>query len=218
MLQQGAGNAYLPLFQQSGFGPKPTPIKVTIRDYQPGDKLSVMKIVQSGFLEQAPYVKEQSAIQEYLDKNLEPYLKKIAASPRNRFNRRFWVAEYEGSVIGCVGVQPCPNAKVTDKNGISLCLMAVDKKFRSRHVGRQLIAQVQNHCLQHSIVNLHLAVPEFAHSLRAFFEPFGFKATGKKSAFNLNWLEFSAQPIKPQHELKKKKKRRKKRTAHAGRH
>lgn len=217
MLEQDARKAYLPLLASYGLTPKP-PVTVHIREYQSSDYRDVSDMVKKGLMEHAGNVRLQGAMEEYIEKSAEHALKKAAASPRVRFNRRLWVAEFEGQVVGCIGIKPTGIGSRSDKDCVLLYQLSVHQAYRRRHIGTQLMDAVHAHCVKEEIKNICLSVPAIAKSANAFFKHCRFKQTGQAKAYNLDWAEFSAQVIKPELEPSKKKKRRRRRAAKSGRH
>ncbi len=66
-----------------------------------------------------------------------PELRAIATAFAAR-DGHFWVAEAEGSVVGCIGVAPAP-----DKAGVELLKLYVDSAMRGRGLGRRLVGLVE---------------------------------------------------------------------------
>lgn len=66
-----------------------------------------------------------------------PELRAIATYFAGR-DGKFWIAEAEGSVTGCIGVAPAP-----DSAGVELLKLYVDSAMRGRGVGRRLVGLVE---------------------------------------------------------------------------
>ena len=71
-----------------------------------------------------------------------PELRAIATYFARR-DGRFWVAESEGSVTGCIGVAPAP-----DPTGVELLKLYVDSAMRGRGLGGRLVGVVEEEAAQ----------------------------------------------------------------------
>ncbi len=66
-----------------------------------------------------------------------PELRAIASYANSR-DGRFWIAEVDGAVVGCIGVAPAPNP-----DGVELLKLYVDGAMRGRGLGGRLVGLVE---------------------------------------------------------------------------
>ncbi len=81
----------------------------------------------------------------------------------------FWVAEYEGQVIGMIGVQK------TDENAAEIRRLRVGEDFRRQGVGALLMEQALGFCQGHGYLKIILDVRIERSPAIALFEKFGFQ-------------------------------------------
>lgn len=96
----------------------------------------------------------------------------------------FWVARYNGSVIGMIGVQK------TNENTAEVRRLRVREGFRRRGVGTRLMEIALTFCQEHSYLKVVLDVRIERGPAIALFEKFGFVLARTREIEGRKMLDF----------------------------
>jgi GNAT superfamily N-acetyltransferase len=137
---------------------------VNIRRYRSADREAVIGLFR-GFMDEltppaleaefAAYV--ETAIREELSR-IEEYYARGA----------FWVAE-QNRVVGMVGVEP------HGEDAAELRRMAVDRKYRRKGIGRELLAAAEAYCRASGYRKIILSTSELQVAARRLYEASGYR-------------------------------------------
>lgn len=83
----------------------------------------------------------------------------------------FWVAEEDGSVVGCIGLLLCGNGLALLKK------FFVYEAYRGAptHLGQRLFAELKRHAVSHTVRAIYLDTPKNTARAHAFYERAGFE-------------------------------------------
>lgn len=95
-----------------------------------------------------------------------------------------WVADYDETVIGMIGVQK------TSEHGAEIRRLRVRSDFRRQGVGAKLMEQALAFCLHHSFLKVSLDVRIERGPAIALFEKFGFQLNRTREVNGRRLLDF----------------------------
>ena len=95
-----------------------------------------------------------------------------------------WVADYDETVIGMIGVQK------TSQHGAEIRRLRVRSDFRRKGVGAKLMEQALAFCLHHSFLKVSLDVRIERGPAIALFEKFGFQLNRTREVNGRRLLDF----------------------------
>lgn len=198
--------SFLPLYDAKSSSKDIQSQEVTIRSYQNSDRALVLEIVKNGLLEFATDAKEKNSTQEYINTALVRDLDKIEKeSKKPQYNRRFWVAEVDGRVVGCVGIKPTMLKKLGDKTNVTLYNLSVNKEQRRNGIGGKLMQVVESYCQDQKIQNIRLTTQSNLKPALGFYKAQGYKQTQKKKWKNLDLIYFEKEMLLNSEKKKKVK-------------
>lgn len=102
-----------------------------------------------------------------------PELRAIATHFSGR-DGRFWVAEAEGAVAGCIGIAPAP-----DPDGVELLKLYVDGAMRGRGLGSRLVALVEAEANRRGAAFIELWTDTRFESAHRLYERHGYERLPK---------------------------------------
>ena len=95
-----------------------------------------------------------------------------------------WVADYDETVIGMIGVQK------TSQHGAEIRRLRVRSDYRRQGVGSKLLEQALTFCLHHSYLKVSLDVRIERGPAIALFEKFGFQLNRSREVNGRRLLDF----------------------------
>lgn len=95
-----------------------------------------------------------------------------------------WVADYDETVIGMIGVQK------TSEHGAEIRRLRVRNDYRRQGVGAKLMEQALEFCLHHSYLKVALDVRIERGPAIALFEKFGFQLNRTREVKGRRMLDF----------------------------
>ena len=98
-----------------------------------------------------------------------PELRAIASYADKR-NGRFWVAEADSTVVGCIGVAPAP-----DPDGVELLKLYVDSAMRGRGLGGRLVRLVEEEAARRHVAFIELWTDTRFESAHRLYERLGYQ-------------------------------------------
>ncbi len=98
-----------------------------------------------------------------------PELRAIATHFTGR-DGRFWVAEADGAVAGCIGLAPAP-----DPAGVELLKLYVDGAWRGRGLGGRLVALVEAEATRRGAAFIELWTDTRFESAHRLYERLGYR-------------------------------------------
>ncbi len=97
-----------------------------------------------------------------------PELRAIASYADKR-GGRFWVAEADGAVVGCIGLAPAP-----DPGGIELLKLYVDSAMRGRGLGGRLVGLVEDEAARRGAAFIELWTDTRFENAHRLYERLGY--------------------------------------------
>ena len=98
-----------------------------------------------------------------------PELRGIASYADKR-NGRFWVAEADGAIVGCIGVAPA-----TDRDSVELLKLYVDSAMRGRGLGGRLVRLVEEEAARRNAAFIELWTDTRFETAHRLYERLGYE-------------------------------------------
>ena len=110
-----------------------------IRCFLPADLAQVHELFANGLLEFAGEIED--GVRRYIANALKDDLADIPSHYLSQPRGNFWVAEFDGSVVGIVGIQPTEQEEEAE-----LRRMSVSSTVRRQGIGRRLLETTEEFC------------------------------------------------------------------------
>jgi len=153
-----------------GFSVKKTSMRLVVDD----DHAAVRNLFENGLVEGFVADNDTGADMENI---AEAYFSDEGQSA-------LWVADYDETVIGMIGVQK------TSDHGAEIRRLRVRSDFRRQGVGAKLMEQALQFCLHHSYLKVSLDVRIERGPAIALFEKFGFQLNRTREVNGRRLLDF----------------------------
>lgn len=162
------------IVKMSTFANNPIDLEqVVIRPYTSDDTDAVLWLYEDGLLEGQIPVSDTGAD---IDNIEEAYL--------NQERNGFWIAEYNGKVVGMVGVAE------GERNTAEIRRLRVDPALQLNGIGFKLIEQAVQFCHHHNYLKVVLDTRIRQGPAVEIFEKFAFQQSGSKEVNGKELLEF----------------------------
>ena len=148
--------------------------KISMRLVVDGDHAAVRDLFKNGLIEGFVAENDTGADMENI---AEAYFSDEGQSA-------LWVADYDESVIGMIGVQK------TSDHGAEIRRLRVRSDYRRKGVGAKLMEQALTFCLHHSYLKVSLDVRIERGPAIALFEKFGFQLNRTREINGRRLLDF----------------------------
>ena len=140
---------------------------VNIRSFVPGDLAQVHELFASGLLEFAGEIED--GVRRYIARALKDDLADIPAHYLSHSRGNFWVAEFENSVVGIVGIQP-----TGEKEEAELRRMSVSSAVRRQGIGRRLLETTEDFCREKGYSRIGLSTVGILQPALAMYRRHGY--------------------------------------------
>jgi N-acetylglutamate synthase-like GNAT family acetyltransferase len=87
----------------------------------------------------------------------------------------FWVAEFQGCVVGCVGAVPCTNPSYGGSDCVELVRMIVSNECRNRSIGRGLLDTLRTWAIATGYRSIYLLTFSALEAPNALYRKCGFR-------------------------------------------
>ncbi len=140
---------------------------VNIRSFVPGDLAEVHELFASGLLEFAGEIED--GVRRYIANALKDDLADIPAHYLSHPRGNFWVAEFESSVVGIVGIQPTEKEEEAE-----LRRMSVSSTVRRQGIGRRLLETTEDFCREKGYSRIGLSTVGILQPALAMYRRHGY--------------------------------------------
>ena len=140
---------------------------VNIRSFVPGDLTQVHELFASGLLEFAGEIED--GVRRYIARALKDDLADIPAHYLSHSRGNFWVAEFENSVVGIVGIQP-----TGEKEEAELRRMSVSSTVLRQGIGRRLLETTEDFCREKGYSRIGLSTVGILQPALAMYRRHGY--------------------------------------------
>ena len=138
-----------------------------IRQFLPADFDAVRELFASGLLEFAGDV--EGSVRRYVDQALKDDMSDIPSHYTSDSRGNFWVAEFGGSVVGIVGIQPTEKQEEAE-----LRRMSVSSSVRRQGIGRRLLETTEEFCLAQGYRRICLSTVDILQNALAMYWRYGY--------------------------------------------
>jgi putative acetyltransferase len=139
--------------------------EIVLREARDGDAQAVIALVANAYAEYPGCI---------LDLEAEVPELKAPASSYARNSGRFWVAEGDGRILGCVACRPAP------EDGLELEKLYVARAARRGGLARRLLELVEAEATTRQARFITLWSDTRFKAAHAFYEAHGFRQTGRR--------------------------------------
>jgi len=147
--------------------------RIVVRFYQPRDQEAVERLYREGLLAG----------------QVDPYdtaadIEHIQDAYQNDHQSQFWVAEFDGRIVGMIGVA------VGEEHTAEIRRLRVDKDWQMSGIAASLLETALAHCRHHGFLKIRLDTRFDPSAARGLFDRFGFQHTKTKAVEGKELLEF----------------------------
>ncbi len=138
-----------------------------IRSFVPRDLAQVHELFASGLLEFAGEIED--GVRRYIAKALKDDLADIPTHYLSLTRGNFWVAEFDESVVGIVGIQPTEQEEEAE-----LRRMSVSSAVRRQGIGRRLMETTEDFCRERGYTRIGLSTVGILQPALAMYRRYGY--------------------------------------------
>jgi GNAT superfamily N-acetyltransferase len=147
---------------------------VNIRRYRPSDRGAVIGLFREFMWELAP-PELAAEFQSYVERAIHEELGRVEEYYFGREGQCFWVAGKD-RIVGMVGIE----RQAADAG--ELRRMAVEKAYRRKGIGRELLAAAEAFCRECGYRRVMLSTSELQLAARRLYESSGYRLVREESA------------------------------------
>jgi GNAT superfamily N-acetyltransferase len=150
-------------------------MEVTVRAFTPADQDGAAELYLSGMNNQMHIPIYGRCYQWFVDDKLKPEgdMRNIQRVYMESHGNKgcFWVAEYDGHIVGIVGAVP---SETHGDDYVELVRMFVSPKLRGQGVGRRLVQALENWAASVGYKRVHLSTLSALLEPNQFYPKYGF--------------------------------------------